>query len=97
MASVNIEHHHTIDLGEAKKRADKLIEDLSQKQKLDGSWKGMRYEFTATGVKRGSIALAEGRINVDIELTFLAAALKGAIEERLQSALRKNSPQGGGR
>ncbi len=88
---------HTIDLGEAKKRADKLIEDLSQKQKLDGSWNGMRYEFTATGVKRGSIALAEGRINVDIELTFLAAALKGAIEDRLQSALKKNFPQGGGR
>ncbi len=89
MPKISVSRSHTLDMEEAKRRIEKIGNDLEQKHGLKGNWRSAdTYEFKRTGVS-GKVRLSDGRVDVDVDLSMLLSPLKDKIRQKLEEGLER--------
>ena len=93
MATIDIKRAHTLDLAEAKKRAEALATDMQAKLGIQWAWEGDNIKFdapsgAAKGAK-GTVSVNTSEVRVEIDLPFLLRAVKGTIEGKVTEKLDK--------
>ena len=82
MPSINISRKHTKTLAEARSAIEKVAKSIAKKFAVEHGWDGNTLNFERPGVS-GHIALTKGLIKVNVEISFLLIAIKGAIETEI--------------
>ena len=93
MATIDIKRAHTLDIAEAKTRAEALAKDMEGKLGIAWQWKGDDIHFdapsgAAKGAK-GTVKVDASQVRVEIDLPFLLRAVKGTIEEKVTEKLNR--------
>jgi len=91
MATIDVRRSHSLPKEEAKKRAEDLAKSMQQRFDLDWHWEGDRILFdaprgAAKGTK-GSVAVGDKDVHVEIDLPFLLRMLKGTVEAKVNEKL----------
>lgn len=89
MADININKSHSLEISEARKRLEKMADELRSRYGIKSTWAGNTATLSRTGLKKGVVELTHSAINVEISLGLLAKAMKGKIEEQVDIALDK--------
>lgn len=93
MATIDIKRAHTLDLAEAKARAEKLAKSMEEKLGIRWSWAGDNIKFDApSGAAKGAtgtVTVDPSQVRVEIDLPFLLRAVKGTIEGKVTEKLDK--------
>ncbi len=93
MATIDIKRAHTLDLAEAKKRAEELATNMQEKLGIRWSWEGDTIKFDApSGAAKGAngtVKVDTSQVRVEIDLPFLLRAVKGTIEGKVTEKLDK--------
>lgn len=93
MATIDIKRAHTLDIEEAKKRAEALAKDMEGKLGIRWNWEGNNIKFDApSGAAKGAtgtVSVDAGNISVAIDLPFLLRAVKGTVSEKVSEKLDK--------
>jgi putative polyhydroxyalkanoate system protein len=76
-------------LEEARKKVEKIYQDLQSKIKLTGSWAGNDFVLAGTGIKNGRIRLAEGEISVEVKLSLLGRPFRGKADAEIEKTLQR--------
>ena len=94
MADISLKRVHTLGLKGAHAAANKMVNKLSEKFDLKGSWSGNTLNFARPGVT-GVLEVSDHDMKLDVTLGFMLKMMKGPIEqsvhEQLDMAL-KHSP-----
>ena len=85
MPSIHIKHRHSLKTSETRERVDRVAKYLKSKYKVNYSWDGDHLQSKHKGAFI-HVFLAEGSIELKIQLSRLFAPLTGRIER----AVRKN-------
>jgi putative polyhydroxyalkanoate system protein len=85
MSSIHIKHRHSLKHGETRERVDRIANHLKSKYKVNYTWDGDQLRSKHKG-SYVHVYLADGCIEMKIQLGMLFAPLKGRIER----AIRKN-------
>jgi putative polyhydroxyalkanoate system protein len=89
MPKVTIEHAHSLEPADVRKRLDALNARLAEKYGIDAHWTSEREAtFKRTGAS-GSIVCHPGRVVIVVELSFALTPLKGRVENRIREELAK--------
>jgi putative polyhydroxyalkanoate system protein len=93
MATIDVTRSHTLPKDEARKRAEELAKSMEEKFGLVWKWEGDNIVFdapkgAAKGTK-GSVAVTDKTVHVQIDLPFLLRAIKGTIESKVNEKLDK--------
>jgi putative polyhydroxyalkanoate system protein len=91
MSTIDISRGHTLSREEARKRAEDLAKSMESRFDLEWRWEGDRIVFDATrgaakGTK-GSVAVGDRDVRVQIDLPFLLRMLKSTVETKVQEKL----------
>jgi putative polyhydroxyalkanoate system protein len=91
MSTIDISRSHTLSREEARKRAEDLAKSMQTRFDLNWSWDGDRIVFdaprgAAKGTK-GSVAVGDRDVRVQIDLPFLLRMLKSTVESKVQEKL----------
>ena len=93
MATIDIKRAHTLDIEEAKKRAEALAKDMEGKLGIRWNWDGDNIKFDApSGAAKGAtgtVKVDASHVSVAIDLPFLLRAVKGTISEKVSEKLDK--------
>jgi putative polyhydroxyalkanoate system protein len=93
MATIDIKRAHTLDLAEAKTRAEALAKNMQEKLGIRWSWEGDNIKFDApSGAAKGAtgtVSVNTSQVRVEIDLPFLLRAVKGTIEGKVTEKLDK--------
>ena len=93
MATIDIKRAHTLDLAEAKTRAEALAKSMQEKLGIRWSWEGDNIKFDApSGAAKGAtgtVKVDSSQVRVEIDLPFLLRAVKGTIEGKVTEKLDK--------
>ncbi len=93
MATIDIKRAHTLDIAEAKTRAEALAKDMEGKLGIRWKWEGDDISFDAPGGAakgaKGTVKVDASQVRVEIDLPFLLRAVKGTIEEKVSEKLDK--------
>jgi putative polyhydroxyalkanoate system protein len=86
---MRIERDHSLGTEEAKRRVDKIRQDVEAQYGLTTVWEGDDLRVSGSGVK-GQIRVDERQIVVDINLGFAMMMLEGPIKSSISSTLDKH-------
>jgi|GEM_PF-2643696 len=87
MPKLTIEHPHKLPLDEVKRRLEELAARLSAKYNVDAKWTSpTEATVKRTGVS-GKITLADSKVIVFLDLTFLLAPIKDKVDARVRQEL----------
>jgi len=86
MPTISIKRRHKLDQKRAKAAAEKIARDLKKRFELAYEWEGDHIAFERPGVS-GSLHVGKTNVQLDVELSFLLAALKGPIEREIHKQL----------
>ena len=93
MATIDIKRDHTLDIEEAKKRAEALATNMQEKLGIRWNWEGNDIRFDApSGAAKGAtgtVKVSTSQVRVEIDLPFLLRAVKGTIEGKVTEKLDK--------
>ena len=93
MATIDIKRAHTLDLAEAKTRAEALAKSMEEKLGIRWNWEGDNIKFDApSGAAKGAtgtVKVDASQVRVEIDLPFLLRAVKGTIEGKVTEKLDK--------
>lgn len=93
MATIDIKRAHTLDLAEAKTRAEALAKSMEEKLGIRWNWAGDNIKFDApSGAAKGAtgtVTVDASQVRVEIDLPFLLRAVKGTIEGKVTEKLDK--------
>ena len=93
MATIDIKRAHTLDIDEAKKRAEELATSMAEKLGIRWNWEGNNIRFDApSGAAKGAtgtVKVDASQVRVEIDLPFLLRAVKGTIEGKVSEKLDK--------
>ncbi len=93
MATIDIKRAHTLDVAEAKKRAEALATNMQEKLGIRWNWQGDNIHFDApSGAAKGAtgtVKVDASQVRVEIDLPFLLRAVKGTIEGKVTEKLDK--------
>lgn len=86
MADIHVVRSHALGREEARRRVDRVIEELQQKFPFTTAWldDGL-LSLKASGVD-GEVAVRDDAVEVTITLGFMAAMFKDTIEGTIHSA-----------
>lgn len=87
MAAIDITRNHTFGKVAVKEKVNQVLERIGKSIGLQGAWEGDVYKIAKPAT--GTFAVTDTTVRVQIELSFLQRALKGTIEERINSELDK--------
>lgn len=85
MSSIHIKHRHCLKHSETRERVDRIARHLKSKYKVNYIWEGDKLRSKHKGCF-AHVHLADGNIEMKIQLGLLLAPLRGRIER----AIRKN-------
>ena len=87
MPKVHVEHSHSMEVAEVRKRMEEVIQDLVQKYELKVDWASDRkVNMKRTGVK-GYAEITDNAVIVDLDLSFVLSPMKSKIETRLKEKM----------
>ncbi len=90
MPKVRIEHAHSLPLPEVRQRLQGLADKLSEKYGIEAKWISEREaDVKRTGVT-GKILIAEDKVTVALDLSFVLSPLKEKVETRVREQLAKS-------
>ena len=87
MSSIHIKHRHCLKPGETRERVDRIARHLKSKYKVNYTWEGDRLRSKHKG-SFAHVYLADGYIELKIQLAVLFAPLRGRIERAIRKNLR---------
>lgn len=87
MATIDITKNHTLGKAGVKTKVDEVLARIGGSLGLQGSWNGDTYNITKPAT--GTFSITDTSVRVQIELSFIQRALKGTIEDRINSELKK--------
>jgi putative polyhydroxyalkanoate system protein len=91
MATIDIKRDHTLDIEEAKKRAEALATNMQEKLGIRWNWEGNNIRFDApSGAAKGAtgtVKVDASQVRVEIDLPFLLRAVKGMVESKVTEKL----------
>jgi putative polyhydroxyalkanoate system protein len=85
MTTIHIKRAHELSRDEAKRRVERIAEDLKDKFNVQYHWKNDSLQFKRSGAS-GAIDLGDGFVEVKIRLGMMLAPMKGKIE----ASIKKN-------
>ncbi len=88
MADITLVQEHALSMDDARAAAQKVADQMVADYEMTCSWDGDLLSFKRSGVS-GTLALAEGRAQLDIELGFMLKGFKSKIEEQVGRNMRK--------
>ncbi len=83
---MRLERVHDLEIGEVRRRVDKLADDIGVRLKLKTSWSGDDLMVSGSGVN-GRISVSEQNVVVDITLGFALLMFEGSIRSALIAAM----------
>lgn len=86
MSHIVIYRPHELSHEQARQAVETLISQLAERYEVDYHWQEDSLYFTRTGVG-GQIDLEPGAIHINIQLGFLLAPIKSALEQEIQRQL----------
>ena len=86
MASIDIQHPHTLAPPRARQAVQEIADKLADRFGAECRWDGDILDFTRSGID-GRIALLPGQVHVTAQLGFLLGAMKGPIEAEILRVL----------
>ena len=86
MASIDIQHPHTLAPPRARQAVQEIADKLADRYGAECRWDGDILDFTRSGID-GRIALLPGQVHVTAQLGFLLGAMKGPIEAEIRRVL----------
>ncbi len=87
MATIDISRNHTFGKASVKEKVTQVLERIGGSIGLQGTWDGDVFKITKPAT--GTFAITDTTVRVQIELSFLQRALKGTIEDKINSELNK--------
>ena len=88
MARITVEREHSLGKKQARAKAEQLARKLEDKYGVESSWSGDTLKLTRSGVK-GTVAVADDSLRIDVELGLLMSAMSGTIKSEIEKALDK--------
>lgn len=86
MASIDIQHPHTMAPAHARQAVQEVADKLVDRFGVECRWNGDILDFSRSGID-GRIALLPGQLHVSAQLGFLFGAMKGPIEAEIRRVL----------
>ena len=86
MASIDIQHPHTMNPAHARQAVQEVAATLAERFGVEYRGNGDILDFTRSGLD-GRIALLPGQLHVTAQLGFLLGAMKGPIEYEIRRVL----------
>lgn len=86
MASIDIQHAHTMAPAHARQAVQEVADKLAERFGVEYQWNGDILNFTRSGID-GRIALLPEQLHVSAQLGFLLGAMKGPIEAEIRRVL----------
>ena len=86
MASLDLQHPHTLAPPRARQAGQEIADKLADRFGAECRWDGDILDFTRSGID-GRIALLPGQVHVTAQLGFLLGAMKGPIEAEIRRVL----------
>ena len=86
MASIDIQHPHTLAPPRARQAVQEIADKLADRFGAECRWDGDILDFTRSGID-GRIARLPGQVHVTAQLGFLLGAMKGPIEAEIRRVL----------
>lgn len=83
---MRLEQEHDLEIGEVRRRVDKLADDIGARLKLKTSWSGDDLIVSGGGVN-GRISVSEQNVVVDITLGFTLLMFEGSIRSAVKAAM----------
>ena len=87
MADIKINKSHSLEINDAQKRLEKMADQLQSEYGIKSAWTGNTAILSGTGLKKGVVELTDSEIKLEITLGLLAKALKGKIQEQVNTCL----------
>lgn len=91
MATIDITRSHSLNLDDAKKKAEELAKGMEQKFGIVWRWDGDKIRFDApSGAAKGTkgeVAVSSTNVHVAIDLPFMLRVMKGTIEGKVHEKL----------
>ena len=88
MADITLVQEHPLSMADAHAAAQKVADQMVADYEMTCSWEGDVLSFKRSGVS-GTLALSEGRAQLDINLGFMLKGFKSKIEEQVGRNMRK--------
>lgn len=88
MADISLKRVHTLGLKGAHVAANKMVDKLSEKFDLKGSWSGNTLNFARPGVT-GVLEVSDHDMKLEVTLGFMLKMMKGPIEQSVHEQLEK--------
>jgi putative polyhydroxyalkanoate system protein len=89
MANIDITRRHQLGCARARSMVEEIVEELSKRFSLHGTWEGNRFLIRRGGVD-GEIRVEENEVRVRARLGLMYGVLKGAIEEEIRRQLDRH-------
>ncbi|MGH8212980.1 MAG: polyhydroxyalkanoic acid system family protein [Rhodanobacteraceae bacterium] len=89
MANIDITRSHRLGRARARVVAEEIVNGLSQRFSLHGTWEGDRFLIRRGGVD-GEIAVGEEQVRVRARLGLVYGMLKGTIEDEIRRQLDRH-------
>jgi putative polyhydroxyalkanoate system protein len=93
MADISLRRTHTLGLQGAHAAANKMVDRLSEKFDLKGSWSGNTLTFARPGVT-GALEVSDHDMKLEVTLGFMLKMMKGPIEQSVHEQLEKALKEG---
>jgi putative polyhydroxyalkanoate system protein len=91
MATIDISKAHSLQIDDAKKKAEDLAKGMEQKLGLSWKWEGNTIHFNApNGAAKGTtgtVAVTDKEVRVAVDLPFMLRVMKGTIEDKIKEKL----------
>ena len=84
--SLTITREHALGVEEARRRVDKIAEEMGSRLKLTAEWEGDHLRVTGTGVS-GHIAIAEDNVEIHITMAITMIMFREPIRSAIESSI----------
>lgn len=88
MADIDISHNHSLGKDTAKTKAGEVIEKIRGEFGVQGNWDGDVFKITKPTT--GTFTVTDTTVRVQVELGFALRMIKGKIEDRIKSELKRS-------
>ncbi len=88
MSDITLVENHSLSMEEARAVAQQVADQMAADYEMTYAWEGEALAFKRSGFS-GTLALSEGRVQLDINLGFMLKGFKSKIEQQVGANMRK--------
>lgn len=88
MSDITLVENHTLTMAQAREVAQKVADQMKADYEIGYTWEGDVLNFKRSGVS-GTLALSDGRAQLDITLGFMLKGFRKKIEEQVGKNMHK--------